>query len=76
MKYSLLLLTLVGSLGLIACDRQASVVVPVPVATIGVPGPAGPAGETGATGETGSTGFTGSTGATGAAGETVVVVPR
>jgi hypothetical protein len=85
MKHTLLLLALLSTLGLAACDRQP-VVVTTPPTTVMVPGPAGPAGATGATGEqgyTGNTGSTGSTGSTGVQGETgktgdvtnVIVIP-
>jgi hypothetical protein len=89
MKNSLLLLALLSTLGLAACDREP-VVVNTPPATVTVPGPAGPAGESGATGATGATGdqgFTGNTGSTGdtgaqgntgktgSTGDTVIVVP-
>jgi len=60
MKKTTLLLALLATLGLAACDRE-TVVVPTPVA---VPGPAG---ATGATGDTGATGKTGS-------GDTTVIV--
>jgi len=88
MKSTLLLLALMSTLGLAACDRQPVVVNPPPV-TVTVPGPAGPAGETGATGATGSAGsqgeqgYTGNTGNTGSQGDVgktggttnVIVIP-
>ncbi|MDP1902600.1 MAG: hypothetical protein Q8K96_19450 [Rubrivivax sp.] len=67
MNRSILLMAVLATLGLAACDRPAVVTVPVPVA---VPGPAGPQGATGATGDTGNTGNTGYTGSTGATGST------
>ena len=66
MNHSILLATLLATLGLAACERPAVVAVPVPVT---VPGPAGPQGATGNTGNTGSAGATGSTGYTGATGD-------
>ena len=77
MKNPILMLALLSTLGLAACDRSPTVVtVPTPVA---VPGPAGP-GPAGPQGNTGNTGYTGSTGATGATGKpgegtTVIVMP-
>ena len=48
MKNPILMLALLSTLGLAACDRSPTVVtVPTPVA---VPGPAGPAGPSGGTG--------------------------
>jgi len=82
MKHSILILALLATLGLAACDNRPEVIyVPPPAA-----GPAGPAGPTGATGNTGNTGNTGSTGSpgydgskgdTGKPGEgtTVIVMP-
>jgi hypothetical protein len=72
MKYSILLLALVGSIALTACERPASqvvvpVAVPVPV-PVAVPGPAGPTGATGSSGATGSTGATGASAEAGAPG--------
>jgi hypothetical protein len=64
MKCSILLLVLVGSVALTACERQATPVV-VPVA---VPGPAGATGMTGASASAGATGATGSAGSAGAEG--------
>ncbi len=90
MKNSILILALMSTLGLAACDRSPTVVnVPTPVAVPGPAGPAGPAGGTGATGDsgatgatgnTGNTGYTGATGSTGATGKpgegtTVIVMP-
>jgi len=65
MKYSIALAALVMALGLAACDRPQTVVVPA-----AVPGPAGPPGATGDTGSRGATGQTGNSGDTGAAGAT------
>ena len=67
MKHTLLLLALLSTLGLAACDRQPVVVNPPPT-VITVPGPAGPAGEPGATGATGQQGYTGNQGNTGSTG--------
>jgi hypothetical protein len=50
MKHSLLLLTLIGSIALAACERPKETVVIV------VPGRAGSAGATGDTGNRGATG--------------------
>lgn len=82
MKHVLVLLALLSTLGLAACDRQPVVSNPPPV-VVTVPGPAGPAGETGATGATGQQGYTGNTGSTGNTGEAgktggvtnVIVIP-
>jgi hypothetical protein len=60
MKTTLLLLAMLGTAGLAACERNAPVVVPV-----AVPGPTGATGATGATGSTGQPGE----------GTTVIVVP-
>lgn len=74
MKNIALILTLLSTIGLAACDRTP-VVVTTPPATVAVPGPAGPAGASGATGatglqgDTGGQGVQGSTGSTGATGE-------
>ncbi len=51
MNHSLVLLALISTFGLVACDREP-VVVNTPPAAVVVPGPAGPAGETGKTGGT------------------------
>ena len=75
MKITLLLATLVATLGLTACDRptvvntppSSTVAVPVPVP---VPGPAGPQGESGKPGSMGATGDPGKSGST-----TVIAVP-
>lgn len=69
MKHTLLLLALLSTLGLAACDRQPVVVNPPPT-VVTVPGPAGPAGEPGATGATGATGQQGYTGDQGSTGST------
>ena len=64
MKYSILTLALLATLGLAACDNRPDVIyVPPPAA-----GPPGPAGATGATGATGNTGQPGE-------GTTVIVTP-
>jgi hypothetical protein len=75
MNKSMLLLALVATMGLAACDRPA--VVTVPATPVAVPGPAGPAGPTGATGNTGNQGAEGAPGATGQSGDgtTIVVMP-
>lgn len=70
MKNTTLIIALLVTLGLAACDRPAVVTVPVTPAVV-VPGPAGP---TGATGDTGATGYTGATGKSGD-GTTIVVTP-
>jgi hypothetical protein len=73
MKHSILMLALLATLGLAACDNRPEVIyVPPPAA-----GPPGPAGPTGATGNTGNTGFDGSKGEAGKPGEgtTVIVMP-
>ena len=69
MKNSLLMLALLATLGLVACDRPT--VVTVPAATVVVPGPAGPPGPSGDQGATGSQGATGKAGE----GTTVIVMP-
>jgi len=72
MNKMILMLTVLASAGLAACDRQpVTVNVPTPVA---VPGPAGATGATGSTGSTGATGDAGATGRTGG-NTTVIVVP-
>ena len=76
MKHSILMLALLATLGLAACDNRPEVIyVPPPAA--GPPGPAGPTGATGNTGNTGNTGFDGSKGDAGKPGEgtTVIVMP-
>ena len=75
MNKSMLLLALVATMGLAACDRPA--VVTVPATPVAVPGPAGPAGPTGATGNTANQGAEGAPGATGQSGDgtTIVVMP-
>lgn len=59
MKYALLTVALVMTLGLAACEKTV----------VTQPGPAGATGATGATGSTGSSGSSGATGATGAEGK-------
>jgi hypothetical protein len=75
MNRSTLILVLLGTLALAACDRPA--VVNVPATPVAVPGPAGPQGATGTTGTTGAQGNEGSQGATGKPvdGTTVIVMP-
>ena len=68
MKYSIILVALMATLGLSACEKT----VVTPAAS---PGPAGATGATGATGSSGSAGATGNKGDTGKTGDTVVVVP-
>lgn len=68
MNRSILMLALVATLGLSACERQPAVVTVA--APAGEPGPAGPPGETGAQGNTGYTGQTGAQGDPGYTGET------
>jgi hypothetical protein len=63
-KLTLILVACVLAGGLAACERETTVVQPVPVA--GAPGPQG---EKGAPGATGSTGAPGSPGPQGAAGD-------
>lgn len=72
MNKSILIVALVATLGLAACDRPA--VVTVPATPVAVPGPPGP---TGATGNTGSQGTEGTPGATGQSGDgtTIIVAP-
>lgn len=70
MKNPILILALISTLGLVACDRPAAVVT-VPVAPVVVPGPAGPQGPSGSQGATGDQGATGKSGAD----TTVIVVP-
>lgn len=67
MNHSILMLALVATLGLAACDNKPEVIYMPPPAA-GPPGPAGPTGATGNTGNTGNTGSTGDTGGTGAQG--------
>ena len=78
MNRTLLITTLLATLGLAACDNPT--VVNVPATPVAVPGPAGPQGETGsqgATGYQGNEGVQGETGETGKTGDgtTVIVVP-
>ncbi|MEC5163684.1 MULTISPECIES: hypothetical protein [unclassified Janthinobacterium] len=88
-KYSLILIALVATLGLTACEKTVNnpapvaatdtVVVPVPVAVAGpagAPGKDGASGTSGATGATGATGDAGATGEKGKTGDTVIVVPE
>lgn len=85
MRYLILFVAALFTLGLTACDRPTTVVTTPPTDTVvvtPVPGPPGPQGETGAQAEKGATGDTGMTGAEGAKGEqgntggdTIVVVP-
>jgi len=81
MNRSTLILTLLTTLALAACDRPT--VINNPTTPVAVPGPAGPTGATGgqgATGDQGATGTQGNTGNTGATGKsgdgtTVIVMP-
>lgn len=81
MNKPILILALLGSLALIACDKPT--VVNVPAAPVTVPGPAGPVGDPGVQGATGNQGDTGVQGDTGAQGEagkpgdatTVIITP-
>lgn len=68
MKNIVVLLTLLSTIGLVACDRTP-VVVNAPPVMVPVPGPAGPTGEAGTPGSTGQQGMTGSQGTTGSQGE-------
>ena len=70
MKNSTLILALLATLTLAACDRKPTV-VNVPATPVAVPGPAGPQGATGSEGATGSTGTTGKSGD----GTTVIMMP-
>lgn len=63
---STLILALLATLTLTACDRPS--VINVPATPVAVPGPAGPQGATGNQGATGSQGDVGSQGATGSQG--------
>lgn len=67
MKNSLLLASLLLSLGLSACEKPTVVNVPPPAAPVA--GPAGPAGPSGVAGPQGASGAVGEQGAT-----TVIVV--
>ena len=69
MNHSMLILALLATLGLGACDKPT--VVTVPATPVAVPGPAGPQGATGSQGNEGSTGATGKSGD----GSTVIVMP-
>jgi hypothetical protein len=70
MNHSILMLALVATLGLAACDNRPDVInVPPPAA--GPPGPAGPPGQMGQPGQPGATGASGPAGD----GTTVIVVP-
>jgi hypothetical protein len=70
MNRSILILALLATLTLSACDRKPTVVT-VPATPVAVPGPAGPQGATGAQGSEGSQGATGKSGD----GTTVIVMP-
>ena len=72
MNKSMLLLAIVATMGLAACDRPT--VVTVPATPVAVPGPPGPTGATGNTGNQGADGAPGATGHTGD-GTTIVVMP-
>jgi hypothetical protein len=72
MNRSMLMLALLATLSLAACDRPT--VVNVPATPAAVPGPAGPPGATGNTGSKGATGNKGETGKSGE-GATVIVTP-
>ena len=61
-----LILALLATLTLAACDRPS--VINVPATPVAVPGPAGPQGATGNQGATGGQGDVGSQGATGSQG--------
>ncbi len=75
MNRSMLMLALLATLSLAACEKPT--VVNVPAAPAAVPGPAGPPGATGDPGSKGATGNPGSKGETGktGAGNTVIVTP-
>lgn len=70
MNRSILILALLATLTLAACDRKPTVVI-APATPVAVPGPAGPQGATGSEGATGSAGATGKSGD----GTTVIVMP-
>ena len=70
MNRSTLILALLATLTLAACDRRPTV-VNVPTTPVAVPGPAGPTGATGAQGSEGGMGATGKSGE----GTTVIVMP-
>ncbi len=72
MNRSTLILALLATLTLAACDRPT--VVNVPATPVAVPGPAGPQGATGSQGATGNEGSQGATGKPGE-GTTVIVMP-
>ena len=74
MKSSLALVVVVTALGLSACDKPTTVVVPPTPVVATVPGPAGPQGDAGKSGTPGATGSQGDTGKAGGD-TTVVVVP-
>ena len=69
----LLAAALFATLGLAACDRPATVVVPA-VVTVPVPGPAGPTGEAGPPGNPGAPRVQGNARKSGRS-TTVIVVP-
>ena len=77
MKHSILLLTLLSTLGLVACEKTTvdktpeTIIVPVPIA--GPAGAAGEAGEKGATGQSGDEGIQGEPGKP--SGDTVIIIP-
>jgi hypothetical protein len=75
MNRSMLILALLTTLTLAACDKRT--VVNVPATPIAVPGPAGPQGATGSQGDMGKTGNMGSQGEAGKSGDgtTVIVMP-
>jgi hypothetical protein len=73
MKSSIAFVSVVTALGLSACDKPTTVVVPPTPVVETVPGPAGPQGDTGKSGATGATGTQGDAGKPG--GDTIVVVP-
>ena len=73
MKSSIAFVAVVTALGLSACDKPTTVVVPPNPSVETVPGPAGPQGDAGKSGVTGATGSQGDTGKSGS--DTVVVVP-
>lgn len=73
MKYSILILSLLATLGLSACDKPT--VVNVPATPVAVPGPAGATGtqgESGVQGNEGTKGETGTQGNEGVKGDTGV----
>lgn len=72
MNNFILAASIVGLLGLSACDKPTVVNVPAETIIVPVPGPAGPAGATGETGQSGDAGIQGKTGE--ASGDTTIII--